>query len=197
MKCNIKGCGKIDGGFEDGICRPCYSFITADQGKEHMSERTKAQDETQIGGSERPSPFGIRLRQFREAKGLTLQQVADAVGCPKAYVWEMEMREGQLFSYFKGDYAKPTADRLNAIAKTLGVKVEDLLGDPIGEVTTATPKDVAFFREYAGMSEDEKKCYRDAMKLIKGTFVVGRLRMAFRIFKKLYITRKRTHERTN
>ena len=28
MKCNIKGCGKIEGGFEDGICRPCYLFIT-------------------------------------------------------------------------------------------------------------------------------------------------------------------------
>ena len=47
MKCNIVGCGKIDGGFEDGICLPCYQFITAveDQGKEHMSERTKAQFE--------------------------------------------------------------------------------------------------------------------------------------------------------
>ena len=31
MKCNIKGCGKIDGGFEDGICRPCYSFITTEE----------------------------------------------------------------------------------------------------------------------------------------------------------------------
>jgi hypothetical protein len=38
MKSNIKGCGKIEGGFEDGICRPCYSFITADQGKEHMKD---------------------------------------------------------------------------------------------------------------------------------------------------------------
>ena len=29
MKCNIKGCGKIEGGrFEDGICLPCYEFIT-------------------------------------------------------------------------------------------------------------------------------------------------------------------------
>ena len=29
MKCNIKGCGKIEGGrFEDGICMPCYAFIT-------------------------------------------------------------------------------------------------------------------------------------------------------------------------
>ena len=30
------------------------------------------------------SAFGARLRRLREAKGLTLQQVADAVGCTKA-----------------------------------------------------------------------------------------------------------------
>ena len=100
-----------------------------------------------------PSPFGIRLREFREAKGLTLQQVADAVGCTKAYVWELEMREGQ----------KPTAERLNAIAKTLGVTIQDLLGEPVAQMQTATPTDVAFFREYAGMSEAEKTKYREAM----------------------------------
>jgi transcriptional regulator with XRE-family HTH domain len=104
------------------------------------------------------TPLGIRLRQFREAKGLTLQQVADAVGCTKAYVWELEMREGQ----------RPTAERLNAIAKLLGVTVQDLLGEPIGSVENPTPQDVAFFREYAGMSEDEKKRYREAMKLMFG-----------------------------
>ena len=31
MKCNIKGCGKIEGGFEDGICRPCHAFITTEE----------------------------------------------------------------------------------------------------------------------------------------------------------------------
>jgi transcriptional regulator with XRE-family HTH domain len=105
-----------------------------------------------------PSPFGIRLRELREAKGLTLQQVADAVGCSKAYVWELEMREGQ----------RPTAERLNAIGKLLGVTVEDLLGEPIGSVTEASGADVAFFREYAGMGEEEKKRYREAMKLMFG-----------------------------
>lgn len=105
-----------------------------------------------------PTPFGIRLRQFREAKGFTLQQVADAVGCSKAYVWELEMREGQ----------RPTAERLNAIGKMLGVTVQDLLGEPIGSVVEASGTDVAFFREYAGMSEEEKKRYRDAMKLMFG-----------------------------
>ena len=104
------------------------------------------------------SPFGIRLREFREAKGLTLQQVAEAVGCTKAYVWELEMREGQ----------KPTAERLNAIAKTLGVTIQDLLGEPVAAMDAPTPTDVAFFREYAGMSEGEKTRYREAMKLMFG-----------------------------
>ena len=103
-----------------------------------------------------PSPIGIRLRQLREAKGLTLQQVADAVGCSKAYVWELEMREGQ----------RPTAERLNAIGKLLGVTVEDLLGEPIGSVTDATGTDVAFFREYAGMSEEKKERYRAALEFM-------------------------------
>lgn len=104
------------------------------------------------------SPFGKRLREYREAKGLTLQQVADGVGCTKAYIWELEMRAGQ----------RPSAERLNAIAKLLGVTVQDLLGEPIGEVDNPTPVDVAFFREYAGMSEEEKDRYRQAMRLMFG-----------------------------
>ena len=103
--------------------------------------------------------FGKRLRQFREAKGLTLQQVADHVGCTKAYIWELEMREGQ----------KPTAERLNAIAKTLGVTIQDLLGEPIGSIKNPLPQDIAFFREYAGMTEEEKKRYRNALKVLFGS----------------------------
>ena len=105
------------------------------------------------------NPFGKRLRESREAKGLTLQRVADDVGCTKAYIWELEMREGQ----------KPTAERLNAIAKTLGVTIQDLLGEPVDSMQSATPIDVAFFREYAGMSEAEKTKYREAMKLMFGS----------------------------
>ena len=37
---------------------------------------------------------------------------------------------------------------------------------PIGLMEHPTPTDVAFFREYAGMSEEEKGRYRDAMKLM-------------------------------
>ena len=104
------------------------------------------------------SALGVRLRRLREAKKLTLQQVADAAGCTKAYIWELEMREGQ----------RPTAERLNAIAKLLGVTVLHLLGEPIGGIEDPTPADAEFFREYAGMTDDEKTRYREAMKLMFG-----------------------------
>lgn len=43
-----------------------------------------------------------------------------------------------------------------------------LLGEPIGGIEDPSPADAEFFREYAGMSEDEKARYREAMKLMFG-----------------------------
>lgn len=102
------------------------------------------------------SAFGARLRRLREAKKLTLQQVADAVGCTKAYIWELEMKDGQ----------RPSAERIQAIAKVLGVTMEDVMGTPMEQAPDASPADVAFFREYAGMTEEEKKNYQDVLKMM-------------------------------
>ena len=102
------------------------------------------------------SAFGARLRRLREAKKLTLQQVADAVGCTKAYIWELEMKEGQ----------RPTAERIQKIAQVLGVTMEDVMGEPIAQVPQASPEDVLFFREYAGMTDEEKDRYRQALKIM-------------------------------
>ena len=102
------------------------------------------------------SAFGARLRRLREAKKLTLQQVADAVGCTKAYIWELEMKEGQ----------RPSAERVQALARVLGVTMEDIMGEPMPQVPEASPEDVAFFRAYAGMTEAEKDRVRQALKII-------------------------------
>ena len=102
------------------------------------------------------SALGVRLRRLREAKKLTLQQVADAAGCTKAYIWELEMKDGQ----------RPSAERVQALAKVLGVTMEDIMGEPIEKVPEASLEDVAFFREYAGMSEEEKKHYQDVLKMM-------------------------------
>ena len=102
------------------------------------------------------SVFGARLRRLREAKKLTLQQVADAVGCTKAYIWELEMKDGQ----------RPSAERIQAIATVLGVTMEDVMGESIAQVPQANPEDVSFFREYAGMTDEEKDRYRQALKIM-------------------------------
>lgn len=102
------------------------------------------------------SAFGLRLRRLREAKKLTLQQVADAVGCTKAYIWELEMKEGQ----------RPSAERLQALAKVLGVTMEDVMGEPMPEAPEASPADVAFFRAYTGMTPQEKGRVHQALRLI-------------------------------
>ena len=104
------------------------------------------------------SAFGIRLRSLREAKGLTLQQVADAVGCTKAYIWELEKKPGQ----------RPTAERIQAIAKALEVTMGDLMGEPVDEASDPTAEDVVFFREYVGMPEEEKRRYRQALEVMFG-----------------------------
>ena len=102
------------------------------------------------------SALGVRLRRLREAKKLTLQQVADEVGCTKAYIWELEMKDGQ----------RPSAERVQALAKLLGVTMEDIMGEPIQKVPEASLEDVAFFREYAGMTEEEKRHYQDVLKMM-------------------------------
>jgi len=102
------------------------------------------------------SAFGARLRRLREAKKLTLQKVAEEVGCTKAYIWELEMKEGQ----------RPTAERVKALARVLGVTMEDIMGEPIEQVPQASPEDVVFFREYAGMTDEEKDRYRQALKIM-------------------------------
>ena len=102
------------------------------------------------------SAFGARLRRLREAKKLTLQQVADAVGCTKAYIWELEMKDGQ----------RPSAERIQKIAQVLGVTMEDVMGEPMQQAPKASPEDVVFFREYAGMTDEEKDRYRQALKIM-------------------------------
>jgi transcriptional regulator with XRE-family HTH domain len=102
------------------------------------------------------STFGARLRCLREAKGLTLQQVTDEVGCTKAYIWELEMKDGQ----------RPTAERIQKIAKVFGVTMGEVMGTPMQQAPEASPEDVAFSREYAGITDEEKDRYRQALKIM-------------------------------
>jgi len=102
--------------------------------------------------------FGERLRSYRKSRGATLQQVADAAGCTKAYVWELEKRPDK----------NPTADRLNKIAKFLDVSVQDLLGEPVVGDIAPSAEDVIFFREYLALDSESKRRYQAVLKLMQG-----------------------------
>ena len=65
------------------------------------------------------SKFGGVLKGLREAKGESLQQVADAIGASKAHVWELETGKSQ----------NPSVDLVKRIASHYGVTVGWLLGE--------------------------------------------------------------------
>lgn len=100
-----------------------------------------------------PPTFGQRLRAVRTAHGLTLQQVADAVGCTKAYIWELESRTDQ----------RPTARRMIDIARLLGVTVEFLID---GHPMDLTAEDSLFMRDYLALPDAERARMRRILKAV-------------------------------
>lgn len=62
--------------------------------------------------------LGPKINRLRRERGLTLEQVANALGVSKPTVWAWE----------KGK-AKPIPERIEGIAEVLGVSVLDLSGD--------------------------------------------------------------------
>ncbi len=98
-----------------------------------------------------------RLRGFSLGNSSCSRSVTQR--CTKAYIWELEKKPGQ----------RPSAERIQAIAKILGVTMGDLMGEPVDEAPAATPDDVVFFREYVGMPEEEKRRYRQALEVMFGS----------------------------
>lgn len=100
--------------------------------------------------------IGVKAKELRMKKGLSLQQVADGVGSSKAHVWEIET----------GKNRNPSIDSLNKLADFYGVSVAYLIGEyPNSE--GEEPELVAMFRELKGLSEGDRNKMRDIMKVFK------------------------------
>jgi transcriptional regulator with XRE-family HTH domain len=84
-----------------------------------------------------PSQLGIKINELRRARGLTLEQLAQASGSSKSYMWEIENK----------DVARPSAEKLEKIAASLGVTAIFLI-----DATQAQPdknvEDAAFFQRF-------------------------------------------------
>lgn len=101
--------------------------------------------------------FGKRIKELRMAKGMTLDQLANATSSSKSYIWELENK----------DPPRPSAEKLGAIAQVLGVTTDYLIGRE--DVTLADAEDKAFFREYSQMSDGTRQKIRAMAKLLGGS----------------------------
>jgi transcriptional regulator with XRE-family HTH domain len=90
--------------------------------------------------------FGEKLRKVRTRKGLTLEELATAVGSSKAYVWQLENKKN----------AKPSAELLLKIANCLGESPDFFLDDNADEHTEHQLED-AFFRKFRNLSQEDKR----------------------------------------
>jgi transcriptional regulator with XRE-family HTH domain len=76
--------------------------------------------EFRIGANQPPrGPLKLRLRELREAAGLTQYQLADAVGCHVMTIVRLEKGEG-----------RPNAATLGQLASALGVTPAELVATP-------------------------------------------------------------------
>ena len=98
--------------------------------------------------------FSIRIKELRTEKKMTLDQLADATKSSKSYVWELENKNPP----------RPSAEKLSAIARALGVTVDYLFG--ADEQTKAEAEDMAFFREYSEMPEQTRLQLRAIAKTL-------------------------------
>lgn len=90
--------------------------------------------------------FGEKLRKVRTSRNKTLEELANAIGSSKAYVWQLENKKN----------AKPSAELLLKIANYLGESPDFFLDDEAEERTEGQLED-AFFRKFKKLSDEDKR----------------------------------------
>jgi len=108
--------------------------------------------------------FGILLRTARQAAGLTMEEVGLRAGCSKSYIWQLENRETSM---------RASAAVLNRVAQAVNLSLETLVeGSPkaVAEGLPApeTDADAQFFRDYLGLSKEDRKRFRQVCDLAFG-----------------------------
>ncbi|CAR51431.1 MULTISPECIES: helix-turn-helix domain-containing protein [Burkholderia cepacia complex] len=99
--------------------------------------------------------LGEKIRTLRKRQGLTLDQLALQVSASKSSIWELENKEK----------ARPSADRIDAIAQALGVTSAFLLDDTQAEPSRKVA-DEAFFRKYEQLDEPVKRQLQDILEVL-------------------------------
>lgn len=107
-----------------------------------------------IGYQNMPT-VGEKIRALRKKEGLTLEQLAEKIGASKSSLWELENK----------DKGRPSADRIQELARVFGVTTEFLLNEEATDATT-TELDDAFFRRYQGLPDTTKKQLKNILDIL-------------------------------
>ena len=105
--------------------------------------------------------FGTKLHDLRVRKGMSLQDVATAVGMSKAHVWNLE----------KELSGNPSIELVVKLAGLFRVRVADLVGEN-PQAEDEAPEMVAMFRDLKKLDERDRETIRvlmDQLKRHKGT----------------------------
>lgn len=93
-----------------------------------------------------------KIRELRNDRGLSLEQLAHLVGSTKSYIWELE----------KKPEIKPSAELVAKLAQALDVTMDSLMDEK-----KENDKDIVFFREYKNLSEDTKNQLMNILQALK------------------------------
>jgi transcriptional regulator with XRE-family HTH domain len=89
--------------------------------------------------------LGVKIKELRKQKCLTLEQLAEKIGSGKSYIWEIENK----------GVKRPSAEKLAAIAKELDVTTDYLIDDTQTEVTDDLEKEV-FYLKLGQLEKDDR-----------------------------------------
>lgn len=100
--------------------------------------------------------LAAKLKELRLRKGLSLQDLAEAVGASKAHIWDLE----------QGRAKNPTIEILRALSSKLGTTIADLIGE---DLSTIEPDSEALvmFRDLKDLSPDDRETIRIMMERLK------------------------------
>jgi len=93
---------------------------------------------------------------------MTMEQLAEAVGVSKSYIWALENNPEQRVQ-------RTSATVMNNLAKALGVNLLDVMGEAPPEALgeDAKPEDIAFLRNYMDMTGEDRETYRQMLELFR------------------------------
>lgn len=100
--------------------------------------------------------LAARLKELRLKKGLSLQELADAVKVSKAHIWDLE----------QGRAKNPTIETLRDLSTVLGTTIADLVGE---DLTSVEPDSEALvmFRDLKELSAQDRETIKIMMERLK------------------------------